>query len=146
MKTWENHGRMVGEIKKPGVHVLDNLTPERVDLWHAVTGVVTEAGELMDAVKKLVIYNKPLDLENVVEELGDLEFYLEQVRQNIRVGRAIILEKNMEKLGKRYSEGYSDKAAQERADKQGLCGRMDAFSPSGCKNVIPCAAHSLNAS
>lgn len=36
------------------------------------TGVSGEAGELLDAVKKSVVYKKPLDRENVVEELGDL--------------------------------------------------------------------------
>lgn len=109
---------MVHELRKPGDDVLKTLTASRVDLWHSATGVVTEAGELMDAVKKLVIYDKPLDLENVIEELGDLEFYLEGVRENLLITREMVLRANMEKLAKRYAKGYSDKSAQERADKK----------------------------
>ena len=50
-----------------------------------VVGVSGEAGELLDAVKKAVIYRKPLDLENVIEELGDLEFYMEGLRQGLEI-------------------------------------------------------------
>jgi NTP pyrophosphatase (non-canonical NTP hydrolase) len=81
------------------------------------TGVSGEAGELLDAIKKYVVYNKPIDLENVIEELGDLEFYMEKIRQNLGITREQTLVANIEKLGKRYANGYSDKAAQERADK-----------------------------
>lgn len=64
------------------------------------------------------IYRKELDRENVIEELGDLEFYLEGIRQGLGLTREECLEHNIRKLSKRY-EGlkYSDKAAQDRADK-----------------------------
>lgn len=83
-------------------------------------GVSGEAGELLDAIKKVVIYNKPIDRENVVEELGDIEFYLEGLRQSLGITREETIAANINKLGKRY-EGlkYSDQAAQDRADKQG---------------------------
>ena len=112
------HAEMVSVLVKPGAAILETLTPEKVDAWHAATGAVGEAGELIDAVKKHVIYNKPVDRENVVEELGDLEFYMEQIRQNLGITREETLKYNMQKLSKRYAEfKYSDKAAQERADK-----------------------------
>ncbi len=81
-------------------------------------GISGEAGELLDAIKKQVIYRKPLDRENVLEELGDLEFYMEGIRQGLGITREQCLAANIAKLGKRY-EGmrYTDTAAQERADK-----------------------------
>lgn len=117
VKTWASHADMVNELRKSGYDIIQNLTPRSVDTWHAATGICTEAGELLDAVKKLVIYNKPLDLTNVIEELGDLEFYMQQIRAAWGIDRAAVLRANMEKLGIRYADGYSDKAAQERADK-----------------------------
>lgn len=65
-----------------------------------------------------MIYRKPLDRENVLEELGDLEFYMEGIRQGLGITREQCLEANIAKLGKRY-EGmrYTDGAEQERADK-----------------------------
>lgn len=114
-----SHAEMVTALVKPGGELLLSLTAEKCDMWHAATGIVGEAGELIDAIKKHVIYNKPLDLENVIEELGDLEFYMEQLRQRLGIAREETLAANITKLSKRY-EGmkYSDQAARERKDKE----------------------------
>jgi NTP pyrophosphatase (non-canonical NTP hydrolase) len=83
-----------------------------------IMGVSGESGELLDAIKKAVIYNKPLDIENVIEELGDIEFYLEGLRQGLGIDRGETLDANVKKLSVRYEAGsYSDTAAQTRADK-----------------------------
>jgi hypothetical protein len=55
---------------------------------------------------------------NVVEELGDLEFYLEGVRQQLQISRDETLRANINKLNIRYRSGsYSNQHAQERTDK-----------------------------
>lgn len=112
---------MVAALAKPGAQVASALTPEAAHLWHMATGVSGEAGELLDAVKKHAIYVKPLDRANVVEELGDLEFYMEGLRASLGITREETLEANkMKLLGKRYASGsYSDAQAQARADKAG---------------------------
>lgn len=86
-------------------------------LLHGAVGVAGEAGELLDAVKKNWAYNKPLDAHNVIEELGDLEFYLQAIRSHLGFTRLQILEANVAKLTKRYPTGYTDEAAAARADK-----------------------------
>jgi NTP pyrophosphatase (non-canonical NTP hydrolase) len=88
-----------------------------LDILHAAVGVSGEAGELLDAVKKNWAYNKPLDRENIVEELGDLRFYMQHMMNLLNITDHEVIKHNLEKLQKRYAEGYSDKAAQERADK-----------------------------
>lgn len=108
---------MVSALVKPGQQIIDSLTPEKADLWHMATGVAGEAGELLDAIKKHVVYNKELDRENVIEELGDLEFYMEKLRQNLGITREETITATIDKLSKRYANGYSDQAAQARADK-----------------------------
>jgi NTP pyrophosphatase (non-canonical NTP hydrolase) len=112
-----DHGMMVSFLKKPGADIIASLTPETMDMLHMAVGVSGEAGELLDAVKKASVYNKPIDRENVVEELGDLEFYMEGLRQAAGITREETLIHNMKKLNKRYSAGYSDAAAQARVDK-----------------------------
>lgn len=87
------------------------------DLMHAAIGIAGEAGELLDAVKKTWVYNKVLDRANVVEELGDLNFYMQHLQNLLQISDDEIVEANIAKLRKRYAEGYSDKAAQERVDK-----------------------------
>jgi NTP pyrophosphatase (non-canonical NTP hydrolase) len=121
-RTELQHQTMVAKLSKPGVDIVLQLDPRKADLWHHATGQSGEAGELLDAIKKHVIYDKPIDRANVVEELGDLEFYLEGIRANLGIQREETLVANMKKLltGKnaRYAEGiYSDQQAQARADK-----------------------------
>lgn len=110
---------MVAALVKPGANIAEALTAEEAGAWHAATGVSGEAGELLDAIKKYVVYRKPLDRTNVVEELGDLEFYMEALRQELKISREETLVHCQNKLSIRYANGYSDKAAQDRADKVG---------------------------
>ena len=112
------YDEMTAALSKNGSAIMRDLNPANADLLHMAVGVSGEAGELLDAVKKSAIYGKPLDHKNMVEELGDLEFYMSRIRQIIGVSRDEVLEKNYEKLSKRYSEGsYSNNQAQKRMDK-----------------------------
>lgn len=109
---------LVAALAKPGADIVATLTAEDAHSLHMAVGIAGEAGELLDAVKKAAIYRKPIDRANVIEELGDLEFYMEGLRQGLGITREEVLEHNIAKLSKRYSSGsYSDKHAQERADK-----------------------------
>jgi NTP pyrophosphatase (non-canonical NTP hydrolase) len=47
-----------------------------IRLLHGATGIATEAGELLDQVKKHIFYGKPLDRVNVLEECGDVIWYV----------------------------------------------------------------------
>lgn len=110
---------MVADLVKPGEDIIQQMTPSKANALHMAVGASGEAGELLDAIKRFVIYNKPLDRENVVEELGDLEFFLEGIRAELGISREETLTANKFKLlGKRYASGtYSDAQAIARADK-----------------------------
>lgn len=111
------HSEMVTALAKNGQAIIDSLDVTKAHAIHMAIGISGESGELLDAIKKHVVYNKPLDRENVVEELGDLEFYMEGLRQAFGITREETIVQNIAKLGVRYQNGYSDTAAQERADK-----------------------------
>lgn len=115
------HPEMVDQLMKPGADVLADLTPESSALVHMALGVMGEAGELADAIKKHAFYRRELDLVNVIEELGDIEFYLQGIRRLLGIDRETTLTANKVKLlGKRYASGvYSNAAAIARADKAG---------------------------
>lgn len=112
------HPQLVATLQKSGEAILATLTPLQADMAHMALGVCGEAGELADAVKKYSFYNKPVDRENVVEEMGDIEFYLEGIRRKLEITREETLEHNIDKLSVRY-QGlvYSDQRAIDRADK-----------------------------
>lgn len=112
------YGLFVESLTKPGKEIQESISPDTAHLLHMAMGIAGEAGELLDAVKKSVVYCQPLLISDMMEELGDLEFYMEGLRQYLRVSRKQTLEANVSKLRDRFSEGYSDKAAQERVDKR----------------------------
>lgn len=110
---------MVAKLRKPGKDILLSMTAQNMDLTHMAIGVSGEAGELLDAIKKVTMYNKEVDRENVIEELGDIEFYMAGLRQCLGITRVETLVANVNKLSVRYKDfKYSDKQAQDRADKQ----------------------------
>lgn len=89
-------------------------------LMHASIGVCGEAGELMDTVKKSLMYGKPIDFVNIREELGDILWYLSLAIEAAETSFAQVMKENYEKLEKRYPSeqgGYSDKFAADRMDK-----------------------------
>lgn len=115
MKTFK---QLAADLSKPGDEIAALITAQEAHLWHMATGVSGEAGELLDAVKKAVVYKKQLDRENVVEELGDLRFYMAGLMNALSISEQEILYATNKKLGKRYASGsYSNEQAQERADK-----------------------------
>lgn len=81
------HPVMVKALAKPGETIAKELTAVTADLWHAATGVAGETSEILEAAAA-VSKDSPLDRENMIEELGDMEFYIEQARQNIGLSRA----------------------------------------------------------
>ena len=113
------HATLVSDLKKRPEQIMEELTPIQADALHMAVGVSGEAGELLDAIKKFAVYQKPLDRTNVIEELGDIEFYLEGLRQALGISRNMTIIGNIEKLQQRYSKGiYSNNQAQKRADKE----------------------------
>jgi NTP pyrophosphatase (non-canonical NTP hydrolase) len=112
------HPELVKALAKPGEEILKSLTAEDAHILHMALAVPGEVGELIDALKKALIYRKPLDIENVKEELGDIEFYLEGIRAPLGITREETLEGNIKKLSQRYASlKYSNEAAINRADK-----------------------------
>lgn len=95
----------------------DNLDAEKMHLLHMAVGLAGEASEMLEQVVRHIL-GEPLDGENVREEGGDAAFYIVGMLNGIETSLGEALMANKAKLlGKRYKNGYSDAAAQARADK-----------------------------
>ncbi len=86
----------------------NGVTPR---IEHAVYGIVTEAGELMADLKKTKIYSKPLDRDHLIDEMGDVMWYMALLADELGVGFEEVWEKNIKKLLVRYPEGYDSQKA-----------------------------------
>lgn len=112
------HSELVTALVKNPQDIRATLSLQKINLFHMMIGISGEAGELLDQIKKHIIYDKPLDRENVVEELGDLEFYMEGLRQELGITREETIEGNIKKLSVRYGQlKYRNEDAIARVDK-----------------------------
>jgi NTP pyrophosphatase (non-canonical NTP hydrolase) len=81
---------------------------------HAAFGLVTEAGEILDALKKAKFYGKELDTVNLIEEAGDMMWYLAILSDALDVSFEDIWERNIKKLKVRYPEKFTEEKAKKR--------------------------------
>jgi NTP pyrophosphatase (non-canonical NTP hydrolase) len=81
-----NHPDMVKQLAKSGEDIIKDMTPGAMHLLHMAVGISGESGELLEAILDVESFQH-VDEENVKEELGDMEFYLEGYRQEIQVLR-----------------------------------------------------------
>ena len=77
-------------------------------IFHAVIGMATESVELLEALR---FHENPMDTINMLEEIGDSSWY-----QAILIDEAggvwdDILDRNIEKLRKRFPEKFTSEAA-----------------------------------
>jgi NTP pyrophosphatase (non-canonical NTP hydrolase) len=95
---------------------------------HGIEGCVTEAGELMDALKKTEFYGKPFDPVNICEEIGDIMWFLSLICNYYGWSFSHVWEINIAKLKKRYPEKFTSEKALNRdleAEREVLEGRED---------------------
>lgn len=95
--------------------ILVRLQDEKtVRLLHAVMGIVTEAGEMMDELKRHIIYGKPIDEINLQEEVGDSFWYHALALRTLMKTIEGTMDQNIAKLAKRYPEKFTEHAALNR--------------------------------
>lgn len=84
------------------------------DLLHAVLGLVTEAAELADVIKKNHAYGKPLDRVNMIEEISDVAWYCALACRALDTDLSTVATLNIDKLRKRYPEKFTEHQALNR--------------------------------
>lgn len=85
-------------------------------LINSVMGLCGESGEAIDIVKKWFAHGHELDREHLKKELGDIAWYLAEAATALDITLESVLEANVEKLKKRYPEGFETTRSIERAD------------------------------
>lgn len=81
------------------------LSP-RDGMGSAFLGLVCEAGEAGDVIKKHMYQGQALDRDKVIAELGDVRFYLEWCCLILGISIQDVEEANVLKLEKRYVSGF----------------------------------------
>lgn len=103
---------------------------EAVNLLHGIIGVATETGEMLEALWSVLVDSTLLDRTNMVEESGDVFWYLALIAQACKFNFANAQEINIAKLRKRFPERFTEDAANQRdlfAERKVLEGSERAF-------------------
>lgn len=96
---------------------MKTLNPELVKkdvLINGVMGLCGESGEAIDIVKKWLAQGHELDREKLAKELGDIAWYLAETAYALEIPLEEVFRGNIEKLAKRYPEGFSAQRSLER--------------------------------
>ena len=79
-------------------------------------GLVGEAGEACDLLKKWVFHEHPRDIDKLTKELGDVLWYVAMLCSTYGIPLSTVASQNVAKLRARYPDGFSVQASRTRAD------------------------------
>ena len=96
----------INEYQELAMTTLNPDLSKREVLINSVMGLCGEAGEAIDIVKKWMAQGHALDRAHLVKELGDIAWYLAEAATALDISLEEILQANIDKLKKRYPEGF----------------------------------------
>jgi NTP pyrophosphatase (non-canonical NTP hydrolase) len=92
-----------------------NLTTAE-HLLNGALGLTGESGEVADLVKKSMFQGHKWDFDHIAKELGDILWYVAETATAIGEDLETIMQMNIDKLMKRYPDGFSTERSQNREE------------------------------
>ena len=106
----------INEYQKLAMTTLNPTLSEKDVLINGVMGLCGESGEAIDIVKKWLAQGHELDKEKLAKELGDICWYLAETATALGLSLEDIMAANIEKLKKRYPEGFAAEKSINRSE------------------------------
>ena len=97
----------INEYQKLAMVTLNPELDKKDVLINGVMGLCGESCEAIVIVKKHLAQGHELDKEKLAKELGDVAWYLAETATAIGYDLEDIFQMNIDKLKKRYPEGFS---------------------------------------
>lgn len=85
-------------------------------LANAALGLTGEAGEVAEVIKKHLFHATPLDQDALAKELGDCLWYIGAFATVLGLSMDDIAQRNIDKLRKRYPEGFDTERSRNRTE------------------------------
>ncbi|MCZ8203038.1 nucleoside triphosphate pyrophosphohydrolase family protein [Gemmatimonas sp.] len=85
-------------------------------LANAALGLTGEAGETAEIIKKHLFHATPLDRDALVKELGDCLWYIGAFASVLDIPLEEIAQRNIDKLRRRYPDGFDPERSRTRAE------------------------------
>ena len=106
----------LNEYQKLAMTTLNPALSDKDVLINGVMGLCGVSGEAIDIVKKWLAQGHELDKEKLAKELGDICWYLAETATALDLSLEDIMAANIEKLRKRYPEGFDTERSVNRKD------------------------------
>lgn len=85
---------------------------------NGVMGLCGESGEVIDIIKKARFQGHDFEREKLIEELGDVLWYCAELAQGLGVTLDEVFELNIQKLMRRYPDGFRAERSRNRDDRE----------------------------
>lgn len=115
------------------------LSGEEAQILNGAMGLSGEAGEVLDHVKKVLFQGHELSRPKLIEELGDVAWYIVCLCDALGIKFSDVLAANNDKLRARYPEGFEvERSVKREVGKRGAwCVVVDAeLDYEGVDNVL----------
>lgn len=106
----------INEYQTLAMTTLNPALDKKDVLINGVMGLCGESGEAIDIVKKWLAQGHELDKEKLAKELGDIAWYLAETATALDLQLEDVFAANIEKLKKRYPEGFAAERSIHRED------------------------------
>ena len=106
----------INEYQKLAMTTLNPALSQKDVLINGVMGLCGESGEAIDIVKKWLAQGHNLDREKLAKELGDICWYLADTATALDLSLEDIMAANIEKLKRRYPEGFDSARSVNRTE------------------------------
>lgn len=106
----------INEYQKLAMTTLNKELDKKDILINGVMGLCGESGEAIDIVKRHLAQGHELDKEHLIKELGDVAWYIAETAFALDVELEEVFVKNIEKLKKRYPDGFSKERSINRTE------------------------------
>lgn len=94
-----------------------SATADQMDkVRNGCMGLAGEAGECIDILKKHEFQGHALNVDKLAEELGDVLWYCAELAAGIGMSLEKVAWKNVEKLRRRFPDGFSTERSIHRTD------------------------------
>lgn len=104
----------INEYQKLALRTANSNKSEDLIL-NGILGLCGETGEVADHIKKATFQGHELNKGQLVNELGDVCWYIAIMATGLNVDLETVMKKNIEKLMKRYPDGFEKERSLHRS-------------------------------
>ena len=98
----------IKEYQEKAERTVNNDLQIDEQLSNLCMGLAGESGEVIDYIKKGLYHGHKLEINKIIEELGDVMWYITNISSYFSISMNKILEEKIRKLEERYPDGFSE--------------------------------------